>query len=49
VTSIDRDAASADTPDDPPRSGDQADEKSLPIWQETVLLLAVALGLAVLI
>jgi signal peptidase I len=49
VTSIDRDAASADTPDEPPRSGDQAEEKSLPIWQETVLLLAVALGLAVLI
>ncbi|MGI8644887.1 MAG: signal peptidase I [Nocardioides sp.] len=56
MISGDRDAASAQAPDgqtpDEPPVGTRADadeDKSLPLWQETILLLAIALGLAVLI
>ena len=52
MTSLDRDSASSDTPDDdggrkPPP--DAVEDKNLPLWQETILLLAIALGLAILI
>ena len=47
----DRDSVSPLPPDDPSRTATaQADEhKSLPLWQETILLLGIALALAVLI
>ena len=51
MTTEDRDVTSAELPDDSSRSPlpGQDDDKQLPLWQETILLLAVALGLAVLI
>ena len=46
----DAEADPGSTDDDEPRRGDRsAGRKHLPVWQETILLLAVALGLAVLI
>ncbi len=61
MTSLDRGSASSDLPDDEDRadpgggrwgrrkSRDEHEDKHLPLWQETILLLAIALGLAILI
>lgn len=49
VSTGDRDPASTLPPEDPGSVATQPEDKSLPLWQETVLLLAIALGLAVLI
>ena len=52
MTPEDRDATSTDVSDDAPGSSSltpEEEEKHLPLWQETILLLGVALILAVLI
>jgi len=52
VTTEDRDTTSSELPDDSSpssHSGQDDDDKHLPLWQETILLLGVALGMAVLI
>lgn len=49
MTHDDRDAASLEDPSEEPSRPGRTEKRSLPLWQETILLLALALGLAVVI
>ena len=49
MTSRDRDLSDPDQGEEGSRSSSSKERKHLPLWQETILLLVVALGLAILI